>query len=68
MSFSKIFTKWFFNRQYFISDDIRIVKHSIIIDNVQLNHSGSYQCVKVYYFKRDYLIFMASAELKVFGK
>ena len=56
--------------QYYISDDIRIENSSIIIDNVQLNHSGSYQCVKAYYHNilKVYDIFMANAELKVFGK
>ena len=67
-SSSKVFTTWFYNRQYYISDDIRVENHSIIIDNVQLHHSGSYQCVKADYFQKKYAIFMASAELKVFGK
>ena len=68
-SSSKIFTTWFFNKQYYISNDIRIEKHSIVIDNVQLNHYGSYQCVKAYYpTQTKFAIYMASAELKVLGK
>ena len=63
-------TTWFLNMQYYISDDIRIENSSIFIDNVQLNHSGTYQCVKAYYdfFLNFGTIYMANAELKVFGK
>ena len=65
-----LFITWFFNTQYYISNDTRIEDQSIIIDNVQLNHSGSYQCVKVYYHttKNIYSLYTTSAELKVFGK
>ena len=58
---------WVFNKRYPLPWDITAKKASIIIQRVQLNHSGSYQCASL---SRNLFgrFFIATATLKVFGK
>jgi len=65
---------WVFNRNYPLLHDIKIEKKSIIIEDVQLKHTGSYYCTA---FMMDYkklaklklqTFLIATATLKVLGK
>ena len=62
-----------FNKKLLISKDIKF-KNSIIIENVKLNHSGTYHCFAQFFKYRSLAklkiqqFCIAIATLKVFGK
>jgi len=65
---------WVFNKKYYISKDTKKVKNSIMINDVEIKHSGTYHCIdyeinfyslvklKIQTFR------VSTATLKVFGK
>ena len=62
---------WVFNKRYPLPWDITMQRRSIIINKIQLKHTGTYHCGGFYLHDGSNIFrlqFVATATLKVFGK